>query len=58
MKNMVAKEVVRMPNVTFFAISLVVSKMFLFHHIFNEDGEVPMEFLNSELNQAMLMFTP
>ncbi len=55
---MVAKEVVRMPNVTFFAISLVVSKMFLFHHIFNEDGEVPMEFLNSELNQAMLMFTP
>jgi hypothetical protein len=31
MKSMVVEEVVRMPNATSFAISLAVSKMFLFH---------------------------
>jgi len=59
MKSMVAEEVLHMPNVTSFVISLATSKTFLSHHLFNEDGEVPMELLKGEkLNQAMLMFVP
>jgi hypothetical protein len=57
MKNMVIEEVLRTPNATSSTISLVASKTLLSHHLFNEDGEVPMEFLKGEkLNQAMLMF--
>jgi hypothetical protein len=33
------------PNVTPFAIALVVCKTFLFDHLFNEDGDRLMEFL-------------
>ncbi len=56
---MVAGKVVRMPDATSFAISLAVSKMFLFHQVFNEDGESLMEFLKGEkVNQTMLMFIP
>ncbi len=59
MKSMVAEEVLHMPNVTSSVISLAMSKTFLSHHLFNEDGEVPMELLKGEkLNQAMLMFVP
>ncbi len=33
------------PNVTPFAIALVVCKTFLFDHLFNEDGDSLMELL-------------
>jgi hypothetical protein len=59
MKNMVAEEVLHMPNATSFAISLIVSKMFLSCHLFNEDGEVLVELLKGEkINQTMSMFLP
>ncbi len=59
MKNMVAKEVLRMPNVTSSTIFLAVSKTFLFHHLFNLDEVVLVELLKGEIfNQAMLMFLP
>lgn len=58
-KSMVAEEVLCMPNVTSSAIALVASKMFLFHHLFNEDGNVFVELLKGEnFNQTMLMFVP
>ncbi len=46
MKIMVAKEVLCTPNSTSFVISLVVNKMFLFHRLFNEDGEVQSSHVN------------
>ncbi len=56
---MVAEEVMRMPNATSFVISLAISKTLLSRHLFNEDGEVPMELLKGEkLNQTTLMFIP
>jgi hypothetical protein len=59
MKIMVTKEVLCTPNSISFVISLAVSKTFLSHHLFNEDGEVHVELLKGEkLNQAMLMFVP
>ncbi len=57
MKNMVIKDVMRMPNVTSFTISLATNTTFLSSHLFNEDGEIPMELLkDGKLNQAMSMF--
>jgi len=38
-KNMVAKEVLCMPNATSSTMTLVVSKTFLFCHLFNENGQ-------------------
>ncbi len=59
MKKMVIEEVLRMPTTTSLAIALVVIRTFLSHHLFNEDGEGPMEFLKGEkLNQTMLKFVP
>jgi hypothetical protein len=59
MKCMVTEEVLLMPNITSFLISLAINKTFLSHNFFNEDEEVPMELLKGEkLNQAMSMFVP
>jgi hypothetical protein len=59
MKNMVAKEVLRTPYATSSTIFLAMSKTFLFHHLFDEDGEVLVELLKGEIfNQAMSMFLP
>ncbi len=58
-KNMVVEEILHTPNVTSSAIVLVASKMFLFCHLFNEDGKVLAELLKGEkFNQTMLMFVP
>ncbi len=59
MKNMVANEVCCTPNATISPITLFVSKTFLSHHLFNEDGQGPMEFFNGEkLDQMLLKYTP
>ncbi len=59
MKNMVVEEVLHMPNVTSFVISLIMNKMFLSCHLFNEDGEVLVDFFKGEkINQTMSMFLP
>jgi hypothetical protein len=48
MKNMVVEEVCRMPISTTLVITLFTSKTFLSRHLFNEDGEGPMEVLKDE----------
>jgi hypothetical protein len=59
MKNMVVDEVCHKPTATSSTISLSMSKIFHFHHLFNEDGKGPMELLKGEkLNQTLLKFTP
>jgi enamine deaminase RidA (YjgF/YER057c/UK114 family) len=56
-KNMVAKVVSYMPNVTSFTIVLASNNTFLFHHPFNEHGEGPMELLKGKkLNRTMSKF--
>jgi hypothetical protein len=56
---MVTYEVYHMPTTTFSYIVLSMNKSFLFHHLFNEDGEGLMEFLKGEkLNQMLLKFIP
>ncbi len=56
---MVAKEVLCMPNATSFTISLVANKRFLYHHLFNDYWEGPIEFFKGEkLNQTLLKFEP
>ncbi len=56
---MVTYEVYHMPTTTFSYIVLSMNKSFLFHHLFNEDGESLMEFLEGEkLNQMLLKFAP
>jgi hypothetical protein len=38
---------------------MFVSKIFLFRHLFNKDGEGPMELVKGEkLDQILLKFTP
>ncbi len=55
---MVVKEVLCMPNVRSSVISLVVSKTFLFHHLFNEDGQGIVKLLKGDkLNETLLKFT-
>jgi hypothetical protein len=44
MKNIVVNEVYCTPTITTLAIVLLVSKTFLSHHLFNEDGEVLWSF--------------
>jgi hypothetical protein len=40
-------------------IVLSMNKIFLFHHLFNEDGEGPLEFFKYEKpNQMLLKFVP
>jgi hypothetical protein len=57
--NMVTNKVCRTPIVTFFAIAFTMSMSFLFCHLFNEDGEGPMELFKGEkLNQTLLKFVP
>jgi hypothetical protein len=56
---MVVDEVYHTPTATSLTISLSMSKIFLFHHLFNEDGKGPMELLKGEkLNQTLLKFIP
>jgi hypothetical protein len=56
---MVANEVCCTPTTTTLAIVLFMSKKFLSHHLFNEDGKGPMELLKGEkLDQTLLMFAP
>jgi hypothetical protein len=56
---MVADEVCHMPIATSLIIVSFANKSFLSHHLFNEDGEGPMELLKSEeLNQMLLKFVP
>jgi hypothetical protein len=59
MKNMVVKEILCTHDVTSSTISLVVSKIFLSHHLFNEDGQGVVELLKGhKLNETLLNFTP
>jgi hypothetical protein len=59
MKNMVAEEVCPTPIVITSTIVLSMNKIFLSHHLFNKDGEGPMEVLKGEkLDQTLLKFTP
>jgi len=59
MKNMVVEEVCCMPIATTLAITLFLSKTFLSRHLFNEDGECPIEvFKGEKLNQMLLKLTP
>jgi hypothetical protein len=52
MKNMVVNEVYCTLTTTTLAIVSLTSKTFFSHHLFNEDGEDPMELLNGKkLNQ-------
>ncbi len=56
---MVASEVCCTPITTTLVIALFASKTFLFYHLFNKDGEGPMELLKGEkLDQMLLKFTP
>jgi hypothetical protein len=43
MKNMVGNEVCWTPTTTTLAIVLSRSKTFFFHHLFNEDGQGPVD---------------
>jgi len=56
---MLVEKVCRMPISTTLAITLFTSKTFLSHHLFNEDGEGPVEILKGEkLDQTLLKFAP
>jgi hypothetical protein len=56
---MVTDEVYCTPIATSLAIIFSMNKIFLFHHLFNEDGQGPMELLKGEkLNQTLLKFAP
>ncbi len=55
---MVIDEVCHISTNTTLAIALSMRKTFLSHHLFNEDGEGPMELLKGEkLDQMLLKFT-
>jgi hypothetical protein len=59
MKDMVADEVYCTPIATSSAIIFSMNKTFLFYHLFNEDGQGPMELLKGEKqNQTLLKFAP
>ncbi len=59
MKNMVVDGVCCTPTATTLTIVLFTNKTFLFHHLFNEDGQGPMEFFKGEkLDQMLLKFVP
>jgi hypothetical protein len=48
-----------MPIFTSYTIALVVNKAFLYHHLFNENGEGPIQLLKGEkFNQTMSKFAP
>jgi hypothetical protein len=54
---MVANKVCCTPIATFLAIVLSTSKTFLFHHLFNKDGQGHVELLKGEkLNQMLLKY--
>jgi hypothetical protein len=56
---MVVDEVCRMPTATSMTIILSMSNSFIFYHLFNKDGEGPMQLLKGEkLNQMLLKFAP
>jgi hypothetical protein len=59
MKNMIIEKVCHMPISTTLAITLFTIKKFISCHLFNEDGEGPMEVLKGEkLNQTLLKLVP
>jgi hypothetical protein len=56
---MVVDEGCCMPIATTLAMALSTRKTFLFHHLFNEDGQDFVELLKGEkLNQMLLKFIP
>ncbi len=56
---MVIDKVCCMPTTTTLVIALFTNKNFFFHHLFNEDGEGHVEFLEGEkLDQTSLKFIP
>jgi hypothetical protein len=56
---MVIDEVCCTPTITTLAIALFTNEKYLSHHLFNEDGEGPMEFLKGgKLDQTLLKFIP
>ncbi len=56
---MVVDEVCHMPIVTSLAITFIMNKTFLVHHLFNEDGKGHVELFKGEkLNQILLKFVP
>jgi hypothetical protein len=59
MENMVAKEVLCMPNAMSSIMTLVVSKTFLFCHLFNEIGQGIVELLKGDkFNETLLEYVP
>jgi hypothetical protein len=55
MENMVAKEVLCMPNATSSTMTLLMSKTFLFRHLFNENGQSIVELLKGDkFNETLL----
>jgi len=59
MKNMVVDEVYHTPIVTTLAITLSTNKTFFPHHLFNKDGQSPIELFKGEkLDQMLLKFAP
>ncbi len=58
-KTLVENEVCCTPNVKNFTIGFFMSKSFLSQHLFNEDGDNPIELLKGEhLNKVMDNFMP
>ncbi len=56
---MVVYEGYCMPIATTLAMVLSIRKTFLFHHLFNDDGQGSVELLKGEkLNQMLLKFIP
>ncbi len=48
MKNMVVDEVYHTPIATTLAITLFTNKTFFPHHLFNKDGQSPIELFKGE----------
>jgi hypothetical protein len=56
---MVANKVSCTPTTTTSSILLSMSKTFISHHLFNEDGQRPMElFKGDKLDQMLFNFAP
>jgi hypothetical protein len=56
---MVVDEVYHTPTTTTSTITLFTNKTFFSHHLFNEDGQSPIELFKGEtLDQMLLKFAP
>ncbi len=59
MENMVAKEVLHMPNAMSSTMTLVVNKTFMFCFLFNENGQGIVELLKGDkFNETLLEYVP